>query len=456
MHILTVGVDFHRTPVAIREKLTFESADLEQALTELRETKSIFEDVIVSTCNRTEIYLVSDQLHTGKYYTKRFFANWFHMDMEALTAILEIKEDQEAVRHLFRVTCGLDSMVLGETQILGQVRSSFLLAQHLGTTGTFFNELFKEAITVAKRAHEQTQINDHPVSVSYAAIELIRSTVGPLEKRSVLMIGAGEMSRLALKYLFGAGVRKLAISNRTMSRAVELAEHYRASALPISQAVRYLNEFDIVIASTSAKHYLLKASALKQEALQHPMVLMDIGVPRNIDPDLALNEQIRLFDIDDLEQIIDSNKEARKEAARQIEKLIAAQEDSFSEWLHTLGVVPVITALRRKALAIQEKTMKSLERKLPELTEQEKKVIGKHAKSMINQMLRDPINKIKELACGDHGRHAVDLFAEVFDLSDQVERTADMSEKQALAKSRADTPDERAGKSNDRTAVQAH
>lgn len=432
MHILAVGVDFQHAPVEIRERLTFEPSELEQALTELRESKSIFENVIVSTCNRTEIFVVSDQLHTGKYYTKCFFADWFHMDRQLLGNYLTIKEDAEAVHHLFSVACGLESMVLGETQILGQVRKGFLLAQSLGTTGTFFNELFKEAITIAKHAHEQTQINDHPVSVSYASVELLRSTAGSLANQSVLLLGAGEMSKLAVNYLQGTQAGKLTIANRTLNRAEKLAASCGASALSLDAARKSLNEFDIIIAATSSKHYLLTAEDFQAAGLTHTLLVMDIGVPRNIDPEAASLDVIKLLDIDNLAHIIDTNKEARKKAAVEVEQLIEVQQQKFLQWLHTLGVVPVIAALRQKALAIQAETMRSMENKLPELTEQERKIIGKHAKSMINQLMRDPINKVKELACGEHGPHAVDLFAEIFNLSDRVERASAETTKQTI------------------------
>ncbi|MFT8363456.1 MAG: glutamyl-tRNA reductase [Sporolactobacillus sp.] len=422
MHILAVGVDFQHAPVEVRERVTFDPSELEQALTELRESKSIYEDVIVSTCNRTELFVVSDQLHTGKFYTKRFFADWFHIDQQVLNRYLSIKEDEEAIHHLFRVACGLESMVLGETQILGQVRKGFLLAQSLNTTGTFFNELFKEAITLAKQAHDQTQINDHPVSVSYAAIELIHSTVGSLTQKSVLILGSGEMSQLAVHYLQKPEVGQLTIANRTLAHAQELAASCQADFLSLEAAKRQLNTFDVVIAATSAKHYVLQSDDLHQAALTHPLVLMDLGLPRNIDPQAAGLEAVTLFDLDHLNARIDSNRKARLEAAEQIELLVQSQQHKYQQWLHTLGVVPVIAALRQKAVAIQEETMRSMTNKLPELTEQERKIISKHAKSMMNQMMRDPIAKIKELACGDHGTHAVDLFAEIFNLSDRVNR----------------------------------
>ncbi|TGA97002.1 glutamyl-tRNA reductase [Sporolactobacillus shoreae] len=428
MHILTIGVNYKNTPVQIREKLAFEPSALEQALTDLRNTKSIFEDVILSTCNRTEIYVVCDQLHTGRYYSKKFFADWFRSTPETLESFLIIKEDQEAIRHLFRVTCGLDSMILGETQILGQVRTSFLTAQQVGTTGTFFNELFKEALTVAKRAQDETQINDHPVSVSYAAVKLLQDTIGVLKDQSVLVIGAGDMSRLALKHLTSSGVRNLTVMNRTKNKAELLAQQFRGKVAPLSDLNTWIDRSDIIFASTSAPDFLITkkrlAPLLAARGIR-PLILIDIGVPRNIDPEIAVMDRVHLFDIDDLERIVDENLEARRKAALRIEPLIDSQIARYSEWLDTLGVVPVISSMRRKALSIHSEMMKRIENKLPEMTEQERKVISKQAKSMINQLLRDPINKIKELAGSEHGKHAIDHFAEIFNIADEAKLSGD-------------------------------
>ncbi|MCO7176118.1 glutamyl-tRNA reductase [Sporolactobacillus kofuensis] len=426
MHILTIGVNHRNTPVDIREQLTFQPEMLEQALTELRETKSIFEDVILSTCNRTELYVICDQLHTGRYFSKKFFADWFHMTSEALMPYLVMKEDQEAIRHLFRVTCGLDSMVLGETQILGQVRTSFLTAQQTGTTGTFFNELFKQALSLAKHAQDETQINDHPVSVSYAAVKLLQDKFGALEDKSVLMIGAGDMSRLALNHLASSGMSHLTVMNRTKSKADLLADQFHGKSAALDAMETCIEQSDIVFTSTSASDFIIDESILLpliEMRGNRPLILVDIGVPRNIDPAIAQLDHVYLFDIDDLEKIVDSNLEARKKAASQIEMLINEQQEKYSEWLHTLGVVPVISALRRKALSIHSETMKRIENKLPEMTEKERKVISKQAKSMINQLLRDPINNIKELAVCEHGKHAIDHFAEIFNIAEDVDHS---------------------------------
>jgi glutamyl-tRNA reductase len=446
MHILTVGVNYKNTSVQIREKLTFQPSDLEQALSDLRETKSIFEDVILSTCNRTEIYVVCDQLHTGRHYSKKFFSEWFHITTDALDPFLIIKEDHDAIRHLFRVTCGLDSMVLGETQILGQVRSGFLTAQRIGTTGTFFNELFKQALTVAKRAQDETQINDHPVSVSYAAVKLLQDLGGPLEDQSVLMIGAGEMSRLALKHLTSSGVRRLTVMNRTKDKADLLARQFQGRSAALTDLDAWITRSDVVFVAISSPDYLMtkkRLAPLLADRGIRPLILVDIGVPRNIDPAIAGMDHVHLFDIDALERIVDENLEARRRAAHRIEPLIDTQLSRYADWLDTLGVVPVISALREKVLSMHSEMMQRLDHKLPEMTEQERKVISKQTKSMINQLLRDPITKIKEMAGTEHGQHAIKHFAEIFNINEELKssgKTVPTDEEKVVPSLERNTP----------------
>src|SRR5579875_980561 len=230
MHILMVGLNYKTTPVEIRERLTFNETELDCAIKTLAAKKSILENVILSTCNRTEIYAVVDQLHTGRYYIKQFLAEWFKLEQEDFSPYLSIFEDDGAIEHLFTVTCGLNSMVLGETQILGQVRTSFMLAQEQKTTGSIFNHLFKQAITLAKRAHAETEIGANAVSVSYAAVELAKKIFGSLANKHVLIFGAGKMGELAAQNLHGNGVKKVTVINRTFEKAQILAQRFNGEA----------------------------------------------------------------------------------------------------------------------------------------------------------------------------------------------------------------------------------
>jgi glutamyl-tRNA reductase len=424
MHVIVVGLNFKTAPVEIREKLSFNTTDLADAMKQLKSQKSILENIIISTCNRTEIYAVVDQLHTGRYFVKAFLADWFGIPKEEFTPYLNIYENDGAIEHLFNVTCGLNSMVVGETQILGQVRSSFLSAQDEGTIGTVFNQLFKQAITLAKRAHAETDIGANAVSVSYAAVELAKKIFGHLENKHVLILGAGKMGELAAQNLHGSGVKKVTVMNRTFEKAQELAKKFDGDAKPLNELQCALMEADIMISSTGAKGYVITKdmmSHVERMRKGRPLFMVDIAVPRDLDPALSDLDSVFLYDIDDLEGIVEANMQERRKAAELIEIMIEAEIVEFKQWLGTLGVVPVISALRKKALSVQAETMESIERKMPNLTDREKKLLNKHTKSIINQLLRDPILKVKELAADTNADETLELFMKIFDIEDAVE-----------------------------------
>ncbi|WLP63342.1 glutamyl-tRNA reductase [Bacillus thuringiensis] len=429
MHILVVSVNYRTAPVEFREKLTFQAAELERAMTTLQNQKSVLENVIVSTCNRTEIYAVVDQLHTGRYYIKKFLADWFQLEIEEVAPYLTIFEQDGAIDHLFRVTCGLDSMVVGETQILGQIKDSFLEAQQVKATGTIFNELFKQVITLAKRAHSETTIGESAMSVSYAAVELGKKIFGELTDCHVLILGAGKMGELALQNLYGSGARKVTVMNRTLSKAEVMAEKYMGHAKSLSELQCALLEADILISSTGASEYVItKEMMTKVEKMRsgRPLFIVDIAVPRDIDPAIDELEGSFLYDIDDLQGVVEANRAERLKEAEKIQFMIEEEIVLFKTWLSTLGVVPLISALRDKALAIQSETMVSLERKIPNLSDREKKVISKHTKSIINQLLKDPILVAKEIAAEEGASEKLALFAKIFDLeTEEVESRAE-------------------------------
>ncbi|MGM0874454.1 MAG: glutamyl-tRNA reductase [Bacillota bacterium] len=424
MHILVVGLNYKTAPVEIREKLTFQPNELADAMKQLKEQKSILENVIVSTCNRTEIYAVVDQLHTGRYYIKSFLAEWFGLDKEEISPYLTIFEHDGALEHLYKVACGLNSMILGETQILGQVRSSFLLAQENQTIGTIFNQLFKQVITLAKRSHSETDIGANAVSVSYAAVELAKKIFGDLRTKHVLILGAGKMGELAVQNLHGSGVGRVTVMNRTLQKAMELANRFNGKAKDINELQCGLVEADILISSTGAKDFVITKDMMTHvEKMRkgRPLFMVDIAVPRDLDPKLAELDGVFLYDIDDLQGIVEANLQERKVAAEKIELMIEAEIVQFKQWINTLGVVPVIAALRQKALNIQAETMESIERKMPNLTDREKKLLSKHTKSIINQLLRDPIVKVKELSAESNAQDSLELFMKIFNIEEAVE-----------------------------------
>ncbi|MDJ1108696.1 glutamyl-tRNA reductase [Macrococcus caseolyticus] len=424
MHIVVVSVNHKTADVSLREKLAFSESSIQQALSALINQKSILEGVILSTCNRTEIYAVTDQVHTGRYYVKSFMSEWFDVDIETIKSVTDVKVGNEAIHHLFKVITGLDSIVLGETQILGQIRDSFLLAQSEGTTGTVFNKLFKDAITLAKRAHAETDISSKAVSVSYAAVELSKKILGKLDNKKILIVGAGEMAELALQNLVGSGATDITVINRTAEKAKSLADQYGGRQVSLQELQCALIESDIVISSTSSQEFII-TKPIMQDIMKlrknKSLVLIDIAVPRDIDPEVNDIDLIFNYDVDDLKGLVDANLAERERAAQVIYTMIDKQVISFVDWINMLGVVPVITALREKALRIQATTMDSIERKMPNLSERDRKVISKHMKSIINQMLKDPISQAKEMSGSENRAEELQFFQEIFNITNEVE-----------------------------------
>lgn len=425
MHTIVVGVNFRTAPVEIRERLSFVESEIPQAMRALQEQKSILENVIVSTCNRSEIYAIVDQLHTGRYYIKQFLANWFNISMESFSSYLYSYENDEARENLFRVTAGIDSMVCGETEILGQVRKSFLEGQERGTTGTVFNQLFKQSITLAKRAHTETAIGENAVSVSYAAVKLAKKIFGSLKNKHVVILGAGKMGELAIKNLHSNGAGKVTVINRTLEKAQLLADKFNGQAKSMQELQSALLEADILISSTGSTDFVIDLELMQfVERLRKgkPLFMVDIAVPRDLDPRIGELANVFLYDIDDLQGIVEANLVERQRAANEIMLMIELELVQFKDWMGTLGVVPVISALRQKASQIQEDTMVSIENKMPDLTERERKILSKHTKSIINQLLKEPILQAKELASTSNSHEQLQLFQQIFGIEEEVQK----------------------------------
>lgn len=423
LHIIAVGLNYRTAPVEIREKFAFADSDLPKAIAELKVTKSILECVIVATCNRTEIYAVVDRAQLCSHYLMHFIERWFGVPKDQFQKHLYHYENEKAVEHLFRVTSGLDSMVIGETQILGQVRDAFFASQQLKATGTYFNTLFKQAITLAKKAHSETDISNNPVSVSYAAVELGKRIFGSYLNKTVMIIGAGKMSELTVKHLYANGADKVIVVNRTFERAQDLAHKFQGVPCTLDDMPKFLPSVDIIISSTGAPGYVLSKrdiQAYVQKRKSRPLFMMDIAVPRDLDPQISSLPNVFLYDIDDLENIVDKHLQERKKEAAKIEVMIASEMAVFEQWTKMLGVSPVISALQTKANSIHQETMDNMLKKLPDLDEREIKIIRKFTKSIVNQMLRDPILRVKEMAGERRGDEALEMFTQIFALEETL------------------------------------
>jgi len=400
MHIIKVGISHQTAPLEIRERLSFSEEAVTQAMLELQKQYVISENVIISTCNRTEVYAVTKHIHAGVAAIQEFISNWFQLADDEFAQYFSRTEDEEAIKHLFKLATGLDSMVIGETQILGQVRDAFLKAQHLHVTDKIFNELFKRVITFAKRTHSDTAIGKQAVSISYVAVELSKKIFGNIEEKHIVILGAGETGELTLKNLQGAGVSNITVINRTFERAEKLASKFIAQAVPFEDLLESLKEADILISSTASTASVLTKEKLQpvlQERKEKPLFLIDIAMPRDIDPTVAELDQVFLYNLDDLQNVVNENMEARKEIAHLIEEEVETELNSFYQWLDMLKAVPVIQALQEKSMEIQKAILTSMYRKMPELTDRETKIVKKHIKSVAHQLLKEPMDYVKQM-----------------------------------------------------------
>lgn len=414
MELIVISLNHKTAPVEIREKFAIAEHELVDAMQALKSQPSVLENVIVSTCNRTEIYAVVDRGRRGEDYIKRFLATWCHIRLEDLSPYLVVYNGKDMINHLFKVVCGLDSIVIGETQILGQVRNSFLIAMEANTTGTIFNTLFKQVVTFGKKVHTETNIGKNAISVSYAGVQLLKQEMKLLDNSHAVVIGAGKMAELAVQHLRSNGCSDITILNRTVEKAKVLAKKYDCHVSVMNKLSEEMAIADIVISSTSANGYVVTADMLQQRSTQ--LYLLDIAVPRDIDPMIRELEYVTLYDVDDLEGVIESNLEERLVESEKIKVMIKQEIIDFKEWINTLEVIPLIASLRDKSMTIHAETMASIERKLPSLSDRELKVINKLTKSIVNQMLKDPILKAKEIANEDNSELKIQIFKEIFQL----------------------------------------
>lgn len=405
MHLTLVGLSHKTAPVAIREKLAFPAQRQEEALTQLVSSDAVVEAVILSTCNRTEVYAVTASGHDGPAAIIDFLADFNDLDRHELIRYLYISEGEAVVRHLFRVVSSLDSMVLGEAQILGQVKEAYEHAFRYQATGRVFNKLFRQSFEVGKRVRTETSIGENAVSISYAAVELAKRVFDTLEGRTVLILGAGKMSELTAKNLVGAGVSRTLVANRTYERAVELAERFGGEAIPYDQLFERMHEADIVISSTAAPGYVITKDALARvlNRRRGPLFLIDIALPRDIDPECAKLDDAFVYNIDDLNGVVSANLEERMREARRAEAIIEEEMAEFEAWLDSMAVVPTVAAIRAKAEKVRTEELEKALKRLDGLSEKEIKIVDALTQSIVNKLLHGPTARLKQVANDRYG-----------------------------------------------------
>ncbi|WP_227766203.1 glutamyl-tRNA reductase [Zhaonella formicivorans] len=418
MYIVVVGLNHKTAPVEVREKLAFKQHELPRALNILKDKNCIAGCVILSTCNRTEVYVAATEVEAGLGGIYDFLSKSCGLPLSEIRDYLYRYTLYDAVRHLFRVASGLDSMILGETQILGQVRQAYQWACEHGATNNILNTLFQQAISVGKKVRTATKIDQNAVSVSYAAVELAKKYFGKINGRSVLIMGAGKMSELTVRYLVANGVSTVFVTNRSYERACTLASEFGGKAVRLDELKKYLPTADILISCTAASHYVLKKEDVEPllSGRKETMLFIDIAVPRDIDPEVGKIPGVILHDIDDLHNVVDQNLEERKNAAAMAEDIIEEEIDTFFKWLSSLFVVPTIISLKEKATQIKEMELAQALRRLSGLSEKEKNIVASMANSIVNQLIHDPIVNLKKYASTHQGHLYTEILQNLFNL----------------------------------------
>lgn len=424
MNVILVGLSHKTAPVEIREKFFFSKEDIGSVLYQLKCIPGIDEGLIFSTCNRIEICALAHDTEQGFQNIIQFLLDrQTHLTREALDAFLYFYSGREAIRHIFRVASSLDSMVVGEPQILGQVKDAYDFALLHKATGVVLNKVIKKAISVAKRVRSQTKIGENAVSVSNASVELAKKIFGQLSGKSVLLVGAGEMAELTAKHLLDQGVKDITVVTRNYHRAEELAKEFHGRSARLEDVATEMVRSDIVICSTGAPHYLVNfvdVQGVIQVRKNRPIFLIDISVPRNIDPLVNEIDNVFLYDIDDLQMVVDANIKEREKEAVKAEGIIAEEVEVLSRWLKTLDVVPTIVALRNKVEAIRKGEVEKILGRGGDFSPLQKEALESLSNAIVNKLLHNPLVVLKEESHSSNGSLFVEAARRLFQLDTDV------------------------------------
>ena len=416
MQISITGLNHRSAPVSVREQLAIKDAELAEVLAELRTTPGVSECLVLSTCNRVEIVLASAEGCDGPATAAAFLSRLRSLDRQWLDSYLYSYHGDDAIKHLFRVASSLDSMVVGEPQILGQLKSAYAIARQEGTVSGLLNSVLSKTFAVAKRVRTETEIGSSAVSVSYAAVELAREIFGSLKNKCVMLIGAGKMSELAARHLARSGA-EITVTNRTESRAQQLAEATGGSMVPYEKFRSRLQDVDIVITSSGASGYLLGKGDIKRALdarRNRPMFLIDIAVPRNIEPSVNELDNVFVYDIDDLQRVVEDNLRSRKGAAADAERIIDEEAAELHKWLRTRAIGPAIADVQDSLERIRQAEIERMRGKLGPLTVQQEQVLEQLTRSIVNKIAHGPIAELRRQATASDGSAVVESIRNMF------------------------------------------
>ena len=411
MDIGVIGVNHNLAPISVREKVSFTDTQKIEAINSLLD-KNINEIVILSTCNRSEIYIRATDIEEKIKIVECFYEEYFNE--KGIKSYLFSKLGKQAINHLFEVTAGLDSIVLGEDQILGQVKDAHEFSMQLGSSKKIFNKLFREAVTTAKEIKSTTKISEQPLSISYIGVKLLKEKLGSLEGKSALVVGFGKMSKLSMNHLLEENVNTIYLANRSHGKYENISEDLN-NVIPIKYENRYetLKNVDIVISATASPHTVLRLEEMPN--LKRNIYMMDIALPRDIDPKLKELENIEVYDIDDLKKIQSENDNKRNELAIIAHKFIEDKIEAFIDWMDALEIDPTIHSLNERCFKIRQDTLDYIFRKV-DLDSKDKKLIDKMIASALKRLVREPILNLKQVKDKGKREEYIKLIEELFEI----------------------------------------
>jgi glutamyl-tRNA reductase len=417
--IVDIGMNHETAPIELRECLAAGPESTGRILSALRGLSCIREGMFLSTCNRIEVLFTSDREAEAKEAVLSLMSALGELPRDTLSGRFYSLEGMDAVKHIFRIASSLDSMVVGEPQILGQIKEAYRRATQERTSGVIVNRLMHRAFHVAKRIRTETGICSSAVSVSYAAVELAKKIFHSLDGKNVLLIGAGEMAELAARHLVNNGITSMSVANRTFERAVDVAARFEARAVSFDEIAGEIVDADIVICSTASPEPVITFEQIKtslRKRRNRPLFFIDIAVPRDVEPRVNKLANVYVYDIDDLKGVIALNVEQRKREAVRAERIVQEEVFKFAQWLNTLSVVPTIVALQEKADAIVQAELKKSYNLLGHLTDTQKGAVQVLARSIAEKVLNDPILFLKGKAERDAGDTYLDVARRLFNL----------------------------------------
>jgi glutamyl-tRNA reductase len=420
LEIVVIGLNHKTAAVEMREQLAGFLTQKGPVPLAMKEHPGLVEALLLTTCNRVELLFTSEEPDRTIPALLGYWADGIQKSPSDFSREIYILRAGEAIQHLFRVASSLDSMIIGEPQILGQIKEAYRQAVQQHTTGVVLNRLLHKTFSVAKRIRTETGIAGHAVSVSFAAVELAKKIFQDLSGKIVLLIGAGEMAELAAEHLLNNRVRKFLVANRTLERAMELARRWQGQAISLEEIPSALFESDIVISSTGAPEMVIlypQVKSIMKQRKQRPLFFIDIAVPRDIDPRINEIDNVYLYDIDDLQGVIHQNMAVRKQEALKAERIVEEEGLKFYSWLNGLGVVPTIISLRKKMEGILQGEWKKVRPALEGLSPEQQKAIEQMTGSIINKILHDPITFLKEPGHEDHKDEKIDRIQKIFNLN---------------------------------------